>query len=79
MDIPESTILEIWDLICDSVPVNKRNDTALRLLRIIVEQDVDVADLDEIRGEDEHLDFALDELSEDTDASEYEDESSYEK
>ena len=70
--------MEIWDLMCDSVPVNKRNDTALKFIRIIVEQDVDISDLNEIRGEDEHLDFALDELSTDSDEADY-DESNYDE
>jgi len=65
MDIAESTVLEIWDLFCDFVPSGKKNDVAVKFLRLFVEQDISLDDLDDARGEDEHLDHAFEELSDD--------------
>ena len=65
MDIAESTVLEIWDLFSDLVPAAKRNEVAVKFLRVFVDQDISLADLDDARGEDEYLDHAFDELSND--------------
>ena len=77
MDIAESTVLEIWDLFSDFVPAAKRNDLAVKFLRVFVDQDISLADLDDARGEDEHLDHAFDELSND-DTGEYGEDAEYE-
>lgn len=63
MDINETSLLEIWEVFCDFIPPAKRNDVAVKFLNIFLDQDVELGDLEEIRGEDEHIDNALDELS----------------
>ena len=72
MDVTESIIVEIWELLGDYASPGKRNDVATKFLRIFVEQGVEIEDLEQIRGEDEHLDHALDELG--MDDGEYQDE-----
>ena len=67
MDIEESTLLEIWDAFSDHLPPAKRNEIAVKYLRIFTEHDIDISDLDELRGEDEHLDHAFAELELDAD------------
>jgi len=77
MEIAESSLLEIWEIFSDYVPAGKRNDVAVKFLRVFTEQDIDVSDLDEVRGEDEHLDYALDELESNDDFDQ--DESKYDE
>lgn len=76
MDISEESVLEIWEIFSEHVPAGKRNDLAVRFLKLIVDQDIDLADLDIIRGEDEYLDYAFEQLLEDEadDVLEYGDE-----
>jgi hypothetical protein len=77
MDITESSLLEIWELFSDFVPSGKRNDVATKFLRIFANQDVEMSSLDDIRGEDEYIDYALDEIENEED-DEY-DEPEYEE
>ncbi len=76
MDLPESALLEIWEMFSEHLPASKRNDLAVRFVDILVSNDVDLSDLGEIRGEDEHLDHAFELLEEEEgydDESEHED------
>jgi hypothetical protein len=74
MDISESTILEIWELFGELTPYAKRNDMAIRYLKIFIDQELDLDDLDDIRDQDEHLDHAIKHFeSESEDALEEED------
>lgn len=78
MEISEEIVLEIWEMFMEHLPASKRNDFAVRYLKIFLDQDVDISDLEDIRGEDEHLDHALDHFSDDDhhyedEESEYED------
>lgn len=76
MDINESCLLEVWELFCDIIPPAKRNDHAVKFLSIFIDQGLEVDDLEDIRGEDEHIDNALDELKEELDID---DESEYDE
>lgn len=49
-------IVEIWEVIRDVVPAAKREDAALRLLKVFEENGFDI---NEIEGEDSILDEAL--------------------
>jgi hypothetical protein len=49
-------IVEVWEVIRDVVPVAKREDAALRLLKVFEENGFDI---NEIEGEDSILDEAL--------------------
>lgn len=59
MDINESLVLDIWELFGELVPYSKRNDFAVRYLKLFVDQDVELDEFDDIRDQDEHLDHAL--------------------
>lgn len=78
MEISERTLLEIWETFLDYIPSGKKNDAAVKFLRIFMDQDIELKDLEDIREEDEYLDYALDELSSSLDEG-YEDESEYEE
>jgi len=65
MEISEETVLGIWETFVEHLPAAKRNEIAVRFLTILVDQEVDLSDLDDIRGEDEHLDHAFDQLLDD--------------
>ena len=75
MEITAAGLLEVWDLFIDYVPSGKRNDTAVKFVKTLVDQDIDIEDLEELRGEDDHLDHALDSFSNsgDSDDDGYED------
>lgn len=73
MDIPESSVLEIWEMFVEHLPASKRTDLALRFIKHLIEHDVELDDLDDIRGEDEHIDHALDVLGSEDDDYEAED------
>ena len=62
MEITTSSVLEIWDMFSEHAPAGKRNDLAVKFLKLFVDQDIDIDELDELRGEDVHLDHALDTL-----------------
>ena len=49
-------IVEVWEVIRDVVPAAKREDAALRLLKVFEENGFDI---NEIEGEDSILDEAL--------------------
>lgn len=66
MEISEESVLEIWEVFVDHLPASKRNDIAVRFIKILMDQDIGVDDLDNLRGEDEHMDHALDHFSDET-------------
>lgn len=73
MEISDATILEIWMLFYESIPIGKRNDFAVKYFRILLDGDLELPDLEDLRGEDEYLDHAFEELDEDL-QDEYEEE-----
>lgn len=80
IEIPSEALLEVWEMVSDNVPSSKKNDMAMRFLKIFTDHDVDLDDLSDLKGEDEHIDHAFDQLegdSEDFDdfgeSEEYED------
>lgn len=62
MEISEASVLEVWNLFNDFVPPAKRNDFAVKYLKVFLD-DIEISELENLRGEDEHLDYALDDLS----------------
>jgi hypothetical protein len=78
MEIADRTVLEIWELFTDYIQPGKKNDAAVRYLRIFLEQDIELGDLEDLREEDEHIDYALDELKNDLD-EDYADDTEYEE
>jgi hypothetical protein len=76
MEIDYHTILEIWEMFSDYIQPGKRNDVAVKFLKIFLEsEDISIDDLEDLREEDENLDYALDELG--SDNTEYDDDTDY--
>jgi hypothetical protein len=79
MELSEETVLDIWEMFVEHLPASKRNDLAVRFLTIFVDQEIELTDLEDIRGEDEHLDHAFDVLMEESEESDgYGDSDEYE-
>ena len=79
MELSEETVLDIWEMFVEHLPASKRNDLAVRFLTIFADQEIELTDLEDIRGEDEHLDHAFDILMEESEESDdYGDSDEYE-
>jgi hypothetical protein len=59
MDNETKLLLEIWQNVRDIIPTNRREDSALMILKAFEEYGFDI-DQNELHGEDEYLDAALD-------------------
>ena len=70
MDLTAAGLLEIWDVFADYVPSAKKNDIAIRFIKTLIDQDIEIEDLEELRGEDDHLDYALDSFASGVDLDE---------
>lgn len=66
MDIAETTVLELWNLLSDYTTIAKRDEAAMRFLKILIDDELELSDLEDLRGEDEYLDRAFEQLDEDT-------------
>ena len=79
VELSDETVLDIWAMFVEHLPASKRNDLAVRFLTIFADQDVELSDLEDIRGEDEHLDHAFDHLMDNQEESDdYGDKDEYE-
>jgi len=78
MEITDDTLLDLWEFFADYIPVGKKNDTAVKFLRVFMEHGVDIDDLKALRDEDDNIDYALDEISNSIDEN-YDEESDYEE
>ena len=67
MEIDAKIIAELWETVKDLIPAGKRDDVALEFIGVFEENDVEIHDLDSLRGADDSLDSALDELYGDVD------------
>lgn len=67
MEIDAKLIAELWETVKDLIPAGKRDDVALEFISVFEENDVEIHDLDALRGADDSLDSALDELYGDVD------------
>lgn len=66
-----AVIVEVWEVIRDVVPAAKREDAALRFLKVFEDNGFDIED---IEGEDSILDEALNLIRDDDDEDEEVDE-----
>lgn len=78
MEINAMSLLEIWDLFSDHIPSARKNDAAIKFLEILLDNELDLEDLEDLRGEDDMIDVALDHLNntslqDDEEETEYED------
>jgi hypothetical protein len=67
MELHASTVVEIWESIRDLIPVKQRSGAILSILEILVENDVNIEDQDELKGVDDDMDDALEEVFGDED------------
>lgn len=59
MELDNSVIIDLWELISDSVPNNKKEDLANRFVTLLAKEGVEKSDFDSVGGEDDHLDNAV--------------------
>lgn len=78
MEITNDNILEIWEIFGENMQASRRNDVALRFINWLVDNDVELESLEELRGQDEHLDFAIDQLQMENNDEEYDDNEEFE-
>lgn len=78
MEITNDNILEIWEIFVENMQAARRNDVALRFINWLVDNDVELESLEELRGQDEHLDFAIDQLQIENNEEEYDDNEEFE-
>lgn len=78
MEITNDNILEIWEMFGENMQAARRNDVALRFINWLVDNDVELESLEELRGQDEHLDFAIDQLQMENNDEEYDDNEEFE-
>jgi hypothetical protein len=79
MHVSATLLLEVWEVVSELLPNNKREDMARKLLNIFADKGMDKDDFESIRGDDEYIDSAIDSqyTGEVEDYDDY-DESSYE-
>ena len=76
MDLDSSLVLDLWELVVEHIPTSKKEDVANKLVMIFADKGLDSSDFDAIRGEDNHLDLAIDNFFEaDRDVEEFDYES----
>lgn len=56
-----TVVLDMWAIFRETAPPNKREDAALRMLKVLEEYGVEI-DKHSLEGEDSYLDTALDNL-----------------
>lgn len=75
MEMEAGLILELWDVVSAKVPVKERQDVAYNFLKTLVDWEVDVTAMNDLRDEDNYIDAALELLDEEN--GETEDEGGY--
>jgi len=67
MQIDAKTVAELWETIKDYVNANKREELITAILQLLVDNDVEIEDLEELKDVDDDLDSALEEVFDDFD------------
>lgn len=67
MSLDSKTVAELWDAIRDYAPAAKREEMAVSLLQTLVDNEVEIEDLEDLRDVDHDLDAALEQVFEDLD------------
>lgn len=65
MELDAKTVLDLWECVKEFVPANKREELAISFLTVFVDNDVEIEDLEDLKGADHDLDNALDDVYED--------------
>ncbi len=75
MEINASLVIDIWELIVEYLPTNRKEDIANKMIKLFLNTGLDEDDFESIRGEDSYLDDAIDKFCEsnnDEDDNDYE-------
>lgn len=78
IEIPSEALTEIWEMMSDGVSSSKKNELAMRFVKVFLDHEVELEDLSQMKGEDEHLDHALEQYEEEEDLGDFPDEDLYE-
>jgi hypothetical protein len=70
MEIHAATVVEIWEAVRDLIPAKQRGGAILSILEILVESDVEIDDMEELKGVDDDMDDAIVEVFGDDDEDE---------
>lgn len=60
MGVNGSIVLDLWELMVEYIPSGKKDDVANKIVMIFADGGMDEDEFDSIRGEDIHLDSAID-------------------
>jgi hypothetical protein len=60
MNIGANLLLEVWEAVSELLPNSKREDMARKLVHIFADKGMDKDEFEVLRGEDDHLDIAMD-------------------
>lgn len=71
METNGAVVLEIWELIVEHLPSAKREEVANKVVKIFSDYGVEQADFESVKGEDSHLDAAIDNIYEMADVDDY--------
>ncbi len=71
MDTDGTIILDLWELIVEHIPNNKREDVANKVVKIFADAGFEDTEFETVRGEDPYLDAAIDNIKEEIDEDEY--------
>lgn len=64
MELNGALVLEFWEVMVEYLPSSKKEDVANRLVKIFADKGLDSSEFESIRGEDSHLDAAIDNVLE---------------
>ncbi len=59
MNIGANLFLEVWEVVSESLPNNKREDMARKLVHIFADKGMDYDEFEVLIGEDDYLDMAI--------------------
>lgn len=64
MEVNGIMLLDLWESVVEYLPSAKREDVAIRLVQIFADKGLDEKDFATIKGEDQHIDSAIESLFE---------------
>jgi hypothetical protein len=79
MELDNSVIIDLWELISVGAPNTKKEDLAIRLVTLLAREGVEKTDFNSVRGEDEHLDSAVDHYFSEDSEDDYDDDYDYDE
>lgn len=71
MELDAKTVVDLWESIKDHLPIKSRAEVILNILEVLQDNDVEISDHEELKGVDDDLDEAYQEVYGDLD-EEYE-------